>query len=431
MRLLDTSTYVITEFHPPNIPVYAILSHTWEEDEYIFADRNVPHRRNSAGFRKISACCTLAASEGWQYLWVDTCCIDKSSSAELTEAINSMYKWYEMSEVCYVYLADYSLESADERPAVAFGDCRWFTRGWTLQELLAPKSVVFYDREWVEIGSKSYLESCLIEICGIESHFFTYPRSASVAMKMSWVSRRQTSREEDMAYCLLGLFDINMSLIYGEGQNAFFRLQCEIIQRTSDESIFAWEDHEVKAGGLLARNPSAFAESNDIFPLRLKRPARPPWRMTNIGLELELDVEIHNSSGPTQTSPRRYTTFLACARRWYPNTPVVLRLRMEGEEFAVRENCNQLLFDTTGLMGRLASLERRTLYFQNRHTMIYTPPALSRSYVEFKVLLTQAARSYLRLNISSLKDHILTVVCTSRAIAAIYEDVLRRKVVFS
>ena len=111
MRLIDTSTYEIIEFNPPKIPFYAILSHTWEDDEYLFSDRHDPGRRKSPGFRKIAGCCALAASEGWRYLWVDTCCVDKSSSAELSEAINSMYRWYEESKVCYVYLVDFRLVS--------------------------------------------------------------------------------------------------------------------------------------------------------------------------------------------------------------------------------------------------------------------------------------------------------------------------------
>lgn len=244
-------------------------------------------------------------------------------------------------------------------------------------------------------------------------------------MRMSRVSRRQTSREEDMAYCLLGLFDINMSLIYGEGQNAFFRLQREIIQRTSDEIILAWKEYNVKTSGLLARHPSAFAQSGDILPIPVKGwggYARPPWRMTNMGLKLVLDVENHiHSSGHTQRFPRWGTTFWACAKRQYPDTPVALNLRVKNEECAVREKCHQLLFDTTGLMHRIARLERRRLCFQNHHTIMYTLPVFSRSYVEFKLLLTKAARSYLRINTdmsSSIYD-MTTVVCISRDVSAI------------
>lgn len=164
MRLIHTSTFELVEFSPPYIPYYAILSHTWGKDEFVFSDRNQPHRRDSAGFKKISGCCALAASEGWQYLWVDTCCIDKSSSAELTESINSMYKWYEKSKICYVYLADFSIKAGQNSSNCKLADSGWFTRGWTLQELLAPTIVVFYDKNWIEIGSKSFLQAQISHI---------------------------------------------------------------------------------------------------------------------------------------------------------------------------------------------------------------------------------------------------------------------------
>ncbi|CAL8575796.1 hypothetical protein XPA_001700 [Xanthoria parietina] len=185
-------------------------------------------------------------------------------------------------------LADFVLEKAQHTNRVKFRDCRWFRRGWTLQELLAPQHVVFYDAEWMEIGSKSLLQSLLSNICRISTRHLFYPKEASVAAKMSWASSRRTTREEDVAYSLLGLFEINMPLIYGEGQNAFFRLQREIIQSSSDESIFAWTDRELEYSGLLARSPECFRDSSDIVPIRLQTLDRPPYSMTNQGLSIEL-----------------------------------------------------------------------------------------------------------------------------------------------
>ncbi|KAK0655719.1 hypothetical protein B0T16DRAFT_424448 [Cercophora newfieldiana] len=200
MRLINTATLQFEEFIRQNIPEYAILSHTWEEEEVSFADI-------------ILKTCEIAQSEGHGYAWVDTCCIDKSSSAELTEAINSMFKWYQNAKVCYAFLSDFPA-SADSNEALEI--CRWFTRGWTLQELIAPRDVTFFRQDW------------------------TKPlRSIAVAQKMSWAAFRETTRVEDMAYSLLGIFDVNMPMLYGEGEKAFRRLQEEIIRSTSDLSILA------------------------------------------------------------------------------------------------------------------------------------------------------------------------------------------------
>ena len=152
MRLLHTSTLELHEFYGEVIPKYAILSHTWGEGEVSFQELQKAKLDESSmlneskGYRKIKDCCKLAASDGWQYIWIDTCCIDKTSSAELSEAINSMYRWYGEAQICYAYLAD--VDSAGQNDPLTmrrFERSRWFTRGWTLQELLAPDFLVFYD----------------------------------------------------------------------------------------------------------------------------------------------------------------------------------------------------------------------------------------------------------------------------------------------
>ena len=216
---------------------------------------------------------------------MDTCCIDRSSSAELSEAINSMYQWYGRANFCIAYLADISIVKDETRvERKRFWESEWFKRGWTLQELLASHEVIFCDRSWKAIGTKTRLQAYVSRATHISiRHLFT-PSEASVAAKMSWASHRQTSRPEDIAYSLLGLFDVNMPLLYGEGEyKAFQRLQYEIVRSRRDESIFAWsmpveetdeilplygiESSIVPAPGLLAPSPGYFAESGDIVPI--------------------------------------------------------------------------------------------------------------------------------------------------------------------
>jgi hypothetical protein len=198
-----------------------------------------------------------------------------------------MFRWYQDAQVCYAYLSDVPEGDGDPSAAgSAFRKSKWFTRGWTLQELLAPSRVVFYDHNWIEIGTKSSLYKLITAITGIKP-LFKYEH-ASIAQKMSWASRRETTREEDMAYCLMGLFGVNMPPLYGEGENAFVRLQLEILNKSDDESIFAWREMNVgHPAGLLARSPAAFNESGDILK-DTRRPDRPSYAMTNKGLHIEL-----------------------------------------------------------------------------------------------------------------------------------------------
>ena len=216
MRLLNTSNLKLYEFHDKDIPYYAILSHTWTEQEVSLQMLEDPNSKTLAGYIKIKRCCELALSEGWKYLWIDTCCIDKTSSADLSEAINAMYGWYENAQVCYVYLADVSVTRWDEE----FRISRWFLRGWTLQELLAPRTAVFYSRDWEELGTKWSLRDEISRATGITRDQMIDHKRVNVATKMSWAALRETTRIEDTAYSLLGLFDINMPLLYGEGDKA-------------------------------------------------------------------------------------------------------------------------------------------------------------------------------------------------------------------
>ena len=288
-----------------------------------------------------------------------------------------MYKWYQKAEVCYVYLADFSLNQQvvnsslpwDQQVRInKFADSRWFTRGWTLQELLAPEHVVFYDRDWIEIGSRSFLKHVICEATYISPKHMKQPRGASIATKMSWASNRETSREEDMAYSLLGLFDIHMPLIYGEGENAFFRLQSEIIRNSSDESIYAWSDSDLDACGLLARSPRAFYHSSEIVPMEgLNSLPRSPPYMTNRGLAIET-LGSQKSRGHV----KQYTFWdvpLNCARLAQPEHPFKLRLRSQGQ-LASRIGVSDLPFyeASVAISHKLdVNVKSETLYVENRN----------------------------------------------------------------
>ncbi|KAI0974110.1 heterokaryon incompatibility protein-domain-containing protein [Xylaria arbuscula] len=243
MWLLNSCTWEMKEFiSHKQAPPYAILSHTWGDEEVSFRDwqrEPVDDVGRKEGFTKIKYCCQQAASDGLEWIWVDTCCIDKRSSAELSEAINSMFQWYEAATICYAYLYDVSNDSE-----VDLAKTRWVTRGWTLQELIAPREVVFYSSTWQALGTRSEFSCQLATVTGIDENFLTGEKSvdkASIAQRMSWAAKRTTSREEDIAYCLLGIFNVNMPLIYGEGPKAFRRLQEVLVREYPyDHSLFAW-----------------------------------------------------------------------------------------------------------------------------------------------------------------------------------------------
>ncbi|KAJ8117063.1 hypothetical protein OPT61_g1664 [Boeremia exigua] len=252
MRLLNASTWQLESFLGTKKPPYAILSHTWEtEGEILFEDlidSSEQGLHSKSDFLKVKHTCKQALQDGYQYVWIDTCCIDKSSSAELSESINSMFRWYQQPAVCYAYLADVDSSRGTHGERSILHGSRWFTRGWTLQELIAPDEVELFDMHWQKLGSRSSRAVEISEITGIQEHVLGRGQqalegvlhSASVAQRMHWASKRTTTREEDMAYCLLGLFDVNMPLLYGEGKKAFLRLQQAIIVDSDDQSILAF-----------------------------------------------------------------------------------------------------------------------------------------------------------------------------------------------
>ena len=245
MRLLEDrgdGNLVLVEFTDVHIPPYAILSHTWgaDSDEVSFNDVMKGTGKNKDGYKKIAFCREQATKDGLKYFWVDTCCIDKSSSAELTEAINSMFRWYRDAAKCYVYLSDVSKTEQNQTGLAiqpweaAFRTSRWFTRGWTLQELIAPRSVEFFSLEGNRLGDKKSLEQQIHEVTGVPIRALQGETllDFSIAERMSWAEKRETKRGEDMAYSLLGIFDVHIPLIYGEGrENALRRLRGEIDSR--------------------------------------------------------------------------------------------------------------------------------------------------------------------------------------------------------
>ncbi|KAL8341599.1 hypothetical protein RB598_003502 [Gaeumannomyces tritici] len=328
IRLINTTTLQMKMFFGAPVPPYAILSHTWVEGEEVDFQEMTRYggaldRGNSTdsegvctcacpcqslisdivrrrpGHEKIVRICRLARERNIKWAWVDTCCIDKSSSAELSEAINSMYRWYNQARVCFVFLADLASHSEPTELEGALGRCRWFTRGWTLQELIAPVAIEFYNRHWKKVGSHATLQSALAKASGIRNltfgdRSFFRNRGAralqdvAVAERMSWASKRQTTRVEDVAYCLMGIFDINMPLLYGEGDKAFQRLQEEILKRSNDMSIFCSSSDPSSDGrDVLATSPSDFDGSRDFWPPKPfmdKRWSQTTFSVTNRGL---------------------------------------------------------------------------------------------------------------------------------------------------
>jgi len=300
MRLLNVDTRKLQEFHGPECPPYAILSHTWGDDEVLFSDISSSAGRGVAkpAYSKIEYTCRQAASQKLKYCWIDTCCIDKTSSAELSEAINSMFSWYRDATVCYAYLEDVRSSSVD----TDLPNARWFTRGWTLQELLAPRRVEFYGRNWESLGFKdtesehitefTHKLASITEIDELVLWKPDYMRCKSVAARMSWASKRSTRRLEDTAYCLLGIFGVNMPLLYGEGDRAFVRLQEEIIRISADHSIFAWDRDlgETNTVSCLASSPSWFRRGAYVVPFGRNKSQTKTYTITNQGLQIELPL---------------------------------------------------------------------------------------------------------------------------------------------
>ncbi|OTA95669.1 hypothetical protein M434DRAFT_184886 [Hypoxylon sp. CO27-5] len=288
IRVINVRTFEFEEFFNESevFGKYAILSHRWSGDEVSFQKMNEAGIRKRLagrfelmlhsvhhGFRKIRATCRLAREVyGLQYVWIDSCCINQEDAHEKQASINSMFRWYKNASVCIVHLYNHD-DSHNFPTRENLPRDNWFKRGWTLQELLAPKKVHFYSANWYLIGSKNDYSAEIKDITGIPEEAITNKcrlDKYSVAQRMSWAAERETTQGEDVAYCLFGIFDIvDMQKLYGLGAVEAFRLLLKkIIERTNDMSIFGWSDFEYSQStehyNLLARSPKAFARCGDF-----------------------------------------------------------------------------------------------------------------------------------------------------------------------
>jgi hypothetical protein len=279
------------------------MSGTMVEMMYsLCAEMSEDQKVKCGGFVKLVKFCNIAWREyRCQYVWFDTGCINKESSAELEESIRSMFSWYRNSAICVVQLNQTS--DAPEMPRDP-----WFKRGWTLQELLAPKTIKFFDQSWypiipialhpndkvpdAELGVPLWKTISKITDIPVDELLSFTPGIGNVRQRMTWASRRKTTRIEDMAYCLIGIFDIALSVAYGEGPMAFHRLQLEIMMRSDDKRLFAWNGKPSAYNSMFAAEPKCFVQSN--LP---KTPdvADTTYGLTNRGLHIILPVyEVQN-----------------------------------------------------------------------------------------------------------------------------------------
>jgi hypothetical protein len=414
MRLLHSTSLELREFQNYESISYAILSHTWAEQEVLFQEidgfnaASMPTQvKKKLGYKKIQACCAQAKRDGFDYVWIDTCCIDKRSSAELSEAINSMYRWYQDCTICYAYLSDVPNNASPEIRNQKFRESRWFTRGWTLQELIGPLNLEFYGDQWyskgqsASLGTKRSLQDQIYVITripqgGLLSSSAKQP-DYSIAQKMSWAANRATTRIEDRAYSLMGLFNVNMPLLYGEGDRAFIRLQEEILKVSTDETLFAWKMaiHDpwfLLSHGLLAMSLDYFADSGQIIE-KIHIPRKVPSTVTNKGLHLEMTLPRAIYINEARTLRNRlndldaaYVSLLNCADENSGKIVGILLscLGVKGEESEfeselVRIYPHELLF--IGPEDNQPSAGDRTTIFA-KLSQIYDPKAVNREVQE-------------------------------------------------
>ncbi|TRX87731.1 hypothetical protein FHL15_011381 [Xylaria flabelliformis] len=262
MHLLDTTTYELRSGSQITFRQegYAVLSHRWVGQEITYdqlKDEIEGLRLNTALARtpqldKIRRATETARNLGIKWIWIDSCCINRANAIEETESINSMLKWYSDAKICITYLDD--VQNHEHYGEALSPKCLgslerdspsiWFSRGWTLQELLSPQDIRFYDKDWNFIGTKMTLAGVLEEITGIDKCYLTREKhfeTACITTKMSWMAGRTTTRVEDIAYSMLGILNINMTTQYGEGLRAFNRLQQALLSTSGDESHFSWK----------------------------------------------------------------------------------------------------------------------------------------------------------------------------------------------
>ena len=307
IRLLHAESYTFPNeegLRQQQTPPYVIISHSWGDQEVLYDDmpefkeklkKSHAWKANSAA--KITGACkkVLEHDKGQiKHVWLDTVCINKKDPAEVSTSINSMYRWYKNAEVCFAYLHDYS-----SKGLAKFTGSRWFTRGWTLQELVAPKRMMFFDKDWELVGDKGSLQSVLTSRTKIDRNFLLQYDSisrASISQRMSWFSGRETTVPEDTAYCLLGLFGVNMPMLYGEGkERAFRRLQEEIMKYSDDHSLFAWKHQVAQKSGFFADSPDCFKETG-AYVHKPDGDNNKPFQMTNKGISIDLHLQRYQGN---------------------------------------------------------------------------------------------------------------------------------------
>ncbi|KAF1830627.1 HET-domain-containing protein [Decorospora gaudefroyi] len=390
MRLLHAETLEFKTFHDDELPEYLILSHTWGNEEVSYQEMRFLQqllalpghlRSNTAlvaameaaaglqanlrghdsikrrsGYKKINKTAKQAREERCEYFWIDTCCIDKSSSAELQEAINSMFVWYRRSKFCAVYLEDVKTTPGPFAFGSALRAARWTTRGWTLQELIAPRRLYFFDGYWNLIGWKESDAPSISSVTGIPYYVLETGdlSQASIAQKMSWAAKRQTTRVEDRAYSLMGLFGIHMPMLYGEGDNAFRRLQEELIRTTPDDSVFAWRAKKSslsRYSGLLAKSPCEFGDSGNVTR------GNGVFALSNLGLRLETKVCSLSDADMKQNWDKSMFSCVLDASEKGQKIAFLIR-ELEPSKHA------RVAVDTTRSCSAM-SAERKTLYFEH------------------------------------------------------------------
>ncbi len=381
MRLLtrklggNSNDFSLVSFPADDVPPYAILSHTWSDGEEVTYDELLSGTgKNKRGYNKIRFCGERASQDGLQYFWVDTCCINKQDKEELTYALNAMFAWYRKSQICYCYMYDVPKHDLDpEHKDSKFRKSRWFTRGWALQELLAPLYLIFFNCAWEEIGTKSSLKGIVADITGIAPSILVLNKGGdvSVAQRLSWAAERQTSVAADKSYCLLGLLGVNIPMKLrtsnGKGieedeedeEKTFFRFQVQMLKTSDDQSLFCWQEppgEKRPSAGLLARSPRHFKNCNRFYQSHERRQASKRLTFSKKGLRIRLPLIPDPDRSPGEDDV--YLAIMACHKKpdidYYDEPPMAIYLKKlgdvdEGYPMYARIRTDTIKLDTEGV----------------------------------------------------------------------------------
>lgn len=281
------------------------------------------------------------ADENSSDIWIDTCCINKKDRDELTYALNAMFTWYRESQVCYCYMYDVPKNDLDpEHKYSKFRTSQWFMRGWCLQELLAPLYLIFFNRDWEEIGTKSSLKGAISDITGIAPSIVVLNQGGeiSVAQRLSWAAKRQTSVAADKSYCLLGLLGVNMPMtsdgkeIGEDEEKTFFRLQVQMLKTSDDQSLFCWQEppeEKRPSSGLLARSPRHFKNCHRFYEPRENCQASQQLTFSKKGIRVRLPLILDPEGSPGEDNV--YLAIMACHKKpdinYYDPPPMAIYLK--------------------------------------------------------------------------------------------------------